>query len=320
MDKALLDELMKPSAIIKQDYRLEILTPMAVHGAGQRANDRSSSESEFRISSLRGVLHYWWRVIRMELTREELLKKEHSYFGGTDEGSGGKSPVRFSWENQTLNVQRSELLPHRKFSNKNGNKKQALNPGQQVNLRSEIRKTSSKNSEDDYHHMLELVFMIASMGQRSRRGFGAIQWTEHHFRTTADYAEHLKSVLLKLERQAEIKCGGQQIILTDALQLERPTLSAVWIGEGEREYITVLEKFGLASHERRGDPGLGSIKSGKAGKRWASPLWGTVRRIGDQYYPVISELQSKETSREKSYVVQRNQFLKHMGVNIVGQD
>ncbi|MMZ63351.1 hypothetical protein D1872_256000 [compost metagenome] len=155
--------------------------------------------------------------------------------------------------------------------------------------------------------------MLASMGQRSRRGFGAMQWEQHSFDTVQEYIQHLKALLLQLGCESSI--NGNQLGLTTLLEVgRRPVLKAVWVGAAYDCYESVLKDYGLSSHERIGDRSLGGVEGRKF--RFASPLWGTVRKINGKYYPIISELQSQQALGSNSYEQVRNKFLKRMGVKL----
>ncbi|MGG4212170.1 type III-B CRISPR module RAMP protein Cmr1 [Paenibacillus sp. FSL L8-0638] len=307
----LFNGLMNQSAVLQREYVVQLITPMAVHGADKNVAD-------FRISSFRGITRYWWRVIQAETDMKALLEREETYFGGvTKQESGGKSPIRFSWDHSKLNPSSTQMLPHRRLLQNEtrdekylrGSKSQALNAGQSISLSSSVTKTN----KNDYHNILEFTFMLASMGQRSRRGFGAMQWEQHSFDTVQEYIQHLKALLLQLGCESSI--NGNQLGLTTLLEVgRRPVLKAVWVGAAYDCYESVLKDYGLSSHERIGDRSLGGVEGRKF--RFASPLWGTVRKINGKYYPIISELQSQQALGSNSYEQVRNKFLKRMGVKL----
>lgn len=79
----LFNGLMNQSAVLQREYVVQLITPMAVHGADKNVAD-------FRISSFRGITRYWWRVIQAETDMKALLEREETYFGGvTKQESGG---------------------------------------------------------------------------------------------------------------------------------------------------------------------------------------------------------------------------------------
>ncbi|SDE03646.1 CRISPR-associated protein Cmr1 [Paenibacillus sp. CF095] len=316
MDEKLLKDLMHASAIETRKYNIELLTPLAIHGARK--------DISFRITSVRGVLRYWWRAVRVEDGMNELRKQESLYFGGTDQSYGGKSPIRFTWDNVQLTSGSFPMLPHRNSKDRQRGPQiqQMISPNQHVSLRSELRKKvkDEKSQGDafaDYiHHVLELFFILGSMGQRSRRGFGAVQWDQHQFIDVAEFFEYLRHLFERIGRKAEVHLQKQYLTLNDLegeRALTRPHLSSVWVGEGHENALEIVKKLGVASHERKDKRSLGGIAP-----RFASPLWCTVKRIDGLYHPVISELSSQETQRSDNYFNERNQFLNRMGVKTVG--
>lgn len=314
MEEQVLQELQGATAVATRTYAIRLLTPAAVHGAERKAN--------FRIPSLRGVLRYWWRVCCPIQELSELKSRENDYFGGIDKNSGRKSPVRFRWPPQQVRGEYSELLPHRRKYGKQGMKKHALLAESEVHITMEIQKSFAKNSSSaltEIERSMELFLMLGSMGQRARRGFGALQWNQHDFKDVDEYIRHLKGLLDTEERKAEVKdtCNLQLTYEAAPNKYKRPLLVAVWIGEGSDSAAEVTERYGDASHKRGDTTSLGGIKP-----RFASPLWGTVRQIGGRYYPIISELDShvRDEQHQKRYSQERDKFLAQMGVSGIGSD
>ncbi|MBD2843610.1 type III-B CRISPR module RAMP protein Cmr1 [Paenibacillus sp. IB182496] len=305
MEERILQELKNASAVVTQTYNLKLLTPAAIHGA------KPKEKAEFRVTSLRGVLRYWWRASSAALELKNLKDQESCYFGGIDRESGGKSSIRFQLQQHVNSLVQSELLPHR---NGIGMKRPALQPGLCICIHMESRKpfTMEENDASKLKNAMELFLMVGSIGQRARRGFGAMQWDQHQFKNVDEYMRRLKELLRSLNREVGISSDAyNNVKLDDGTHLQlygRPLLVAVWIGEGKERAEDATKKFGEASHLRRGRPSLGA-----GNKRLASPLWGTVREIGGRYYPIISELHSNEFGNE-SYKKDRDEFLTHMGV------
>jgi len=66
-------------------FELEVLTPMFMYGADQ-------SEPEVRPSAIKGMIRYWWRLLRADMWRSdegirEMRKKEKQLFGGVSDGA-----------------------------------------------------------------------------------------------------------------------------------------------------------------------------------------------------------------------------------------
>jgi CRISPR-associated protein Cmr1 len=156
--------------------------------------------------------------------------------------------------------------------------------------------------------LIELILLLASFGQRSRRGFGALQWSEHSFHSVMNYIDTVSKTLTALHIN--------HTRYTNSIKLNRnhsgyPSLTGIFVGEGAPSAEHVRKQFGFASHKANPSGHLGKVIGGK----WSSPLWGTIRKIGEKYYPIISELASPDTDKINRYVTHRNYFLEEMGVN-----
>ncbi|GIW50274.1 MAG: hypothetical protein KatS3mg080_0885 [Anoxybacillus sp.] len=176
---------MNHSAICKRSYDMELITPLAMHGANPK------QQAEFRIASWRGVLRYWWRTLQEELNNEALLKEEEELFGGTMMEKQ-KSPVAFVLEKEIMSVKKENVLPH-----KQGTAVPAIPSGCSVTVTMQAR-----NRYEQYvqTHDLYVQYMLhlAGMGQRARRGFGAMQWAEHEWESVAQFSHSLQQILQQL--------------------------------------------------------------------------------------------------------------------------
>ncbi|WP_054950074.1 RAMP superfamily CRISPR-associated protein [Numidum massiliense] len=318
------------------DYTVSLVTPMAVHGADNR------QMAEWRHSSFKGILRYWWRTLQFGKNKRGLILEEEELFGGTngsDGESGKKSPITFMSTQQYTSRQKAIILPH-----KGKGKVPAVEQGHTVTFTLALAKRVPIDTVMQYKKIVNYTLLLASVGQRARRGFGAIQGQEHQFATIDNFRQTLYAALDDLgasyERQTSNTCllrtaagedaldkrhdtlrtGGQVQVrqpyrpTTAAKMSEHPTLAAVWLGSGEKDAYAVLKKIGDASHRANGrGQSLGSAMGG----RFASPLWCTVRKIGNLYYPVVNELHSQKVmSNWQRYQSDRDLFLRILGVDV----
>lgn len=293
---------MNHSAICKRSYDMELITPLAMHGANPR------QQAEFRIASWRGVLRYWWRTLQEEWNNETLLKKEEALFGGTMMKKQ-KSPVAFVLEKEMVSAKKENVLPH-----KQGTAVPAIPSGCSVTVTMQAR-----NRHEPYVHTYDLyvqyMLHLAGMGQRARRGFGAMQWAEHQWESVAQFSHSLQQILQQLRVSDAFTFSHEGCVVKRKRDVKTsyPILSAVWVGKGEQSPQSILVKFGKASHEANGRGDLGRVRP----KKWASPLWCTVRKMGDLYYPIITEVKANdERYTNKNYERQRDEFLKIVGVKL----
>ncbi|BBB93488.1 type III-B CRISPR module RAMP protein Cmr1 [Methylomusa anaerophila] len=300
------------SALQRKWYTVETLTPMAMHGANSRG------DPQFRIPSLRGLLRYWWRAVQYETDPAKLLPKEEELFGGTQTEQSGKSLLRLVLHPPNFLLEEYPLLNH-KPRTKDKSFTQVLKASQFLSIEASTYQFTRSDKWSHFQDALELALLLTGMGQRARRGFGAVQWQEHQFDSVESYGQRLCEVLSRLN--VPIMSGITNGCLVKAVfnsgQLPpHPTLMAVWLGKPYEDNAAgvdcLLNDYGHASH-LRSRASLGGIYP-----RFASPLWGSVRRIAGQLYPVISELQSAYSRKTPAvdYESDRNAFLQTLGVNI----
>ncbi|MBE2925996.1 type III-B CRISPR module RAMP protein Cmr1 [Anoxybacillus flavithermus] len=293
---------MNHSAICKRSYDMELITPLAMHGANPK------QQAEFRIASWRGVLRYWWRTLQEENNNETLLKKEETLFGGTMINKQ-KSPVAFVLEKKMVSAKKENVLPH-----KQGTAVPAIPSGCSVTITMQAR-NRHEQLVHTYDLYVQYMLHLAGMGQRARRGFGAMQWAEHQWESVAQFSHSLQQILQQLRVSDAFTFSHEGCVVKRKRDVKTsyPVLSAVWVGKGEKSPQSILVKFGKASHEANGRGDLGRVRP----KKWASPLWCTVRKMGDLYYPIITEVKvNDERYTNKNYERQRDEFLKIVGVKL----
>lgn len=293
------------SATIKKSYELTFVSPMAMHGANAKR------EAEFRTSSFKGILRYWWRSLQLEYDSTNLLKEEERLFGGTTTANKRKSPVSFSLLKPVKGNKKVNMLPHKNVFVP----VQSIESDYTVTL---IMYVLRKDQEalSLYENYLNFMLHLAGMGQRARRGFGACQWSEHQWENEQEFAQSLKKSLMLLHVDKQFSWSDKGSCLLERkspAQAAHPIINAVYIGAGKESVQQILTDIGRASHFGNGYGSLGSTKP-----RWASPLWCTIRKIGRLYYPIITEMKSEgEIIRNKrTYERDRETFLREVGVKL----
>jgi len=311
------EELARKSAVKKLEFRTQLLTPLFTHGwqKTQQVNGKTRNTpiaAETRVPSLRGVLRYWWRAVQNENDANRLLEEESKIFGGSSGTSGNKSPVAFKMTNLSSKNQIS-LRPHR-----NETSVLAI-PANAQTIVVEMMYTPLQKAPtmDYYRAVMELFFCLGSMGQRSRRGTGALQYEGFRWNSVADFQASLRNVLSDLGVKEQFEFPGVQgegLVLSLAANrhaYSRPRLINVWVGKNYNTAEDVREAISRAASTHNG--GKNKMLGSAVGGRLASPLWCTVRKIGNGYRPVISELASPNMGRN-DYLSVRNQFLEDLGV------
>ena len=201
----------------------------------------------------------------------ELLCEEVRLFSGTITDNKRKSPLTLLVSPLKNDREKRKILPHKNKVN---------SPVIPENETGEItlRVVKGNPDLDQYDHILQYMLHLAGIGQRARRGFGAIQWQSHRWESIEEFSRSLKSVLERLEAadryiwNPDLHCLLKK---KDDVTVSHPFLYAVYIGEGKESAKEAVMEIGYASHYGNRKGSLGS-----SNPRKASPLWCTVRKTG----------------------------------------
>ena len=133
----------------------------------------------------------------MYKNEKDLLKEEVRLFGGTTE-NGRKSPLHIHLVRPILGKERINILPHRPSGDSrlaHNRKKNGLSPGIKENETADIIITMKNNPAFDLITGIWSIYFIWPAWGSGRRGFGAVQWTEHRWGSVEQFAESLRTVL-----------------------------------------------------------------------------------------------------------------------------
>ncbi len=269
--------------MIKVTFQLETITPLFMYGADQRT-------PEIRPPSIKGLIRYWWRAAKGcyfcgDINR--MKKKEEEIFGGTK--AGAKYKLKVINNGKGLQKVRYPLLPHREDRRVS---LESFKPTQSINLEFEFYDTTNK---DEILTAFKISVLLGSFGKRARRGFGSL-WIKDGDRkiindvisinTPQNFLKAVMELLNKLAPNCyEIKDGR---IINKKLKSHKcgcnfPVIEEVLIGR-RGNWHNLLRHIGGASSTYR-DPSLGS-----GSPRMASPVWVSIKRIGDDHHIVIVKL------------------------------
>lgn len=319
-----LNELKNGTAVRKKSFDFTVLTPLFMHGWQEtRVKPNGKIESrpinaELRGPSIRGLLRYWWRSLQADgQTNTSLLQKEQILFGGSSgDETGKRSPLllKLSSGDQFPILERryvGNLCPH-----KSPIRSLAIAPGRKMKLEIQVLK-KDENLYQDYIHYCRVMFLLAGFGQRSRRGGGSVQLEEFNWNTIKDFRQALQQNLDSLQLEQGFNYQPKKnacLIDRDVNDYTYPRLIRVWIGQPFDSPADARKRISEAGH--KANTGQSTQMLGNVGsKRLASPLLCTIRAIGNRYYPLVSEMSSPHM-QDSRYVEQRNEFLRHLGVEI----
>lgn len=320
-------DLLTASAIVKEEFELEILTPLFMHGWKEEKSKvkRKSNENideklvaEARIPSIKGVYRYWWRTLQ-DLPPKALFEAESARFGGISGEQGRRSPVIFRLKHPVTDDGNAPILPHR--STKRGSGK-AIRPNRTIHLiMFHLKKDAEAVGEEgltlkkEHSLYMRWMLLLSGFGQRARRGAGAVQYAGFQWQSIIEIQEILCELLEQLKRDDAFEFPppekGLLLRRKEKPKNKHPQINAVWVGRAYSDAKEVRKRISFAGHKANSQGGL----LGSSNPRFASPLHCTVRRVGQGYVPIITEVTSRDMDKN-DYREARDRFLQVLGVKV----
>lgn len=229
---------------------------------------------ELRPPAFKALFRYWWRAAVGEMSVNHLREGESCLFGNTKK----RSPVSIRISGLTA-LQYSEYapLPHdpNRFQN------QAYRPNGKFNL------TLAAPQLDEYEKIAKLGFLLGGVGNRSRRGFGSIRYQDWSFQTVAELEKEVCQALDEIS-PGRFHNNPNEIQIDPTIRIaDYPVIQAIYFGVNLwRNVDDLLRRIGQATHNHC-DQALGGINP-----RMASPIHVRIQKVGDQFVPVITQLNS----------------------------
>lgn len=144
---------------------LETVTPLLLHGADNRT-------PELRPPSFRGAMRYWWRAALGGVIGDENLKGLHELEGALFGSTERASPIGLRLKSLDIRKTKADVLPH----------KNKFIPSGALDGTFELMLTQPRHDDtlvwDAACASLELALTFGGVGQRSRRGYGALRIVE----------------------------------------------------------------------------------------------------------------------------------------------
>lgn len=252
----------------KVPFELETVTPVFCSGANPK-------KPEIRPASFKGMMRYWYRATFAENNIRRLHNIESKIYGSTKRASS--FIIRIKDVNEVNKNKTEECpVPHK-------GKFEILAIKRDITFDIEII-LKNKKYQKLIRTFLELALLLGGIAKRSRRGFGSIAMRGTTFNNTDNFLGEVKDKLEKI-KERNYKINGNKLIIEDDLEYKYPVIKELIVGKsGSREEI--LKRIGQATHDCR-DWGLGN-----GNPRMASPIYVTVNKIGDKFYPVITRLEA----------------------------
>lgn len=264
------------------------ITPMFLAGADGRT-------PELRAPTIKGMMRFWWRAMAANDNKEVMLAKEANIWGSCKENNG-RSKVIVSIIDPSLRdgeKTTNQMLPY---------KHSASMPAVSMGVKFTIN-IASKIPEllDVGKQALETALLLGGFGKRSRRGFGSVQCSHWEF-TSPDNV--LRCIMALLGTPFHL--SGNKIKRADIPAAKYPYIKEITIGNSHANSNDILLKIGKATHDCANNA-LGFASGG----RMASPVYISVVKIGDQYHPIITKMNSvfPPTMEINNYDIIQNKFI-----------
>ena len=266
--------------------KLETVTPMFLRGADNRT-------PELRPPAFKALFRYWWRAAQVNTKSGDLRDQEGKRFGNTKR----KSPLLIHISGvEELNQKDCQPLPHHQggwnCSNcpsgekcKKGYKNKAYDPGQKFKIR------LTAPNLNDYKKIAELSFLLGGVGNRSRRGFGSICYTDWNFQSVDELEQKVYQTLDGIS-PGQFKHNTGKIQTSGSISLpDYPVIRSIYFGVNTSNKVgNLLRKIGQKTHDHS-DDALGYVNMRRK-QRLASPIHVRIQKVGSKYIPIVTHLHS----------------------------
>jgi CRISPR-associated protein Cmr1 len=234
---------------------------------------------ELRPSEFKGMMRFWWRAIRADDNIEKLREEEAKIFGGTEKE--GKSKVAIRITPLQVDFSSYKPLPHSKD-------KIFTLPCIKANSTFEILLMGEEKFINIFKDVFFLSTILGGFGKRSRRGFGSvaiIEPKELYFENLQkeELLSKILDTLNQIDNHYEIRSSK---IVNRKSGGNYPWIKEIEIGYKHDDWETLLKKIGNATHNHK-NPSLGN-----SSPRMASPIYVSVVKLRDGYYPIVTTLKS----------------------------
>ncbi|PWA13089.1 type III-B CRISPR module RAMP protein Cmr1 [Pueribacillus theae] len=298
-------ELIGRTSLLSSSLECRTITPLLMHGGDKekRRDKEQPASSQLRIPSIKGVIRYWFRALETDL--ETMYKREVELFGGSSDNAL-KSRLILTFDKQVVSKKLEKVLPHRSKSFST----YSISPDTSFTLHIKAYKKNEEYFEELLTYV-KLSLYLGGFGQRSRRGFGSIEFVDETFSTPETWLQNVQSLIQKVSALPVSLKSEQLIVNKKTTVIGHPQLQAVHIGKAHKVANDVLQNINQASHDvaKKFEGILGSHDP-----RYASPIIGSVKKIGKEFYPIVTEVKAK--NENPRYNDAKMVFLEKVGVQL----
>jgi len=285
--------------------KLETVTPLLLHGAD---NDKNP---ELRPPPFRGVMRYWWRAALGGIIGDKNLNALHELEGAVFGNTERASPIVLRLGEASIQSAEPKpyLLPHKSVARRDG-----------VVGIFELILTQPRHDDaliwEAACASLELALTFGGVGQRSRRGYGALRIVE----ATDDKVKPFPTTKHAWKRH--VQRVSQQAIDV-AMGIANQTLGADNLGRAKSlaDYPCATNAGLIQLYDWSESTAMDAVKRfmrqtkkhrafGGVNPRQASPLWMRPIQTGNSYGLLCTVLTSDFRSANYDYL---QRFLKNLG-------
>lgn len=268
---------------------LEILTPMFSHGA-------DTETPEFRIPELKAAMRFWWRALNSFKSFNDMKVQEGRLFG---DSINNAAPIKIKYASKNQPESHLHTLFTRVKYNKKTEKKEfeAISPKNTISLELVPSLNCGSDVLEIYQDLIYITAILGGLGQRARRGKGAIKVHSENF----DNKEFLK-ILNKISRDKfELSSSTEDNDFITIRKIEEGKLNYPYIEEiniGQKKF----EKY--EDIQRLIDNGIRevteNIKASYTNKngRFACPVYISIFNDGKYFRPSITILKNTQLTDE----------------------
>jgi len=255
--------------IEKREYECEVVTPLFLGGADPQ-------KAELRVPPIKAAMRFWWRALNPQSI--EMLRDSESKLFGDAGDKYGKSNLTLAIEDFRISNIEYQPLPHHDAKPKNF-KVKCINGSFKIVIK------GSKL----HHSIFELFCLLGGIGKRSRRGFGSIRIVnneEESYKNEVNQ-ENIFTLINNICPNEFSRNNGDVVKRKRMFTgINYPYLKEIKIGKPDDTFHNLLKSIGKASHDHNSD--YTGFAKGK--KRFASPVYVSIKKNDQKYIPIISIL------------------------------
>ncbi len=253
----------------KTILELETVTPMFLRGADNQT-------PELRPPPFKALFRYWWRAVVGE-DENNLRDKERDLFGNTKK----RSPLSVRISGQaSLPSGAYPPLPHNPHF-----KMLAYLPNLPNN---NFNLTLVAPILSEYKKIAEIGFLLGGVGNRSRRGFGSIRYQSWSFGNVTQLQNQVFQTLNGIS-PGRFNQGTNEIQVASTIPPfpDYPVIKVVHFGNTLWPNVdALLHRIGQETHNHN------HKALGDHDPRMASPIHVRIQKVGNNFVPVVTQLNS----------------------------